>query len=63
MKTLYETRATARAGRQGQVSTDDGLLDVALAYPKAMGEVDLLLTQNSYLPQVMQPVSQMRFYM
>lgn len=37
MKTLYETRATASAGRQGQVSTDDGLLDVALAYPKAMG--------------------------
>lgn len=37
MKTLYETRATAKAGRQGQVSTDDGLLDVALAYPKTMG--------------------------
>ena len=37
MKTLYKTRATARAGRQGKVRTDDGLLDVALAYPKAMG--------------------------
>ncbi|MCL1090669.1 organic hydroperoxide resistance protein [Shewanella profunda] len=37
MKTLYETRATAKAGRQGQVSTDDGLLDVALTYPKSMG--------------------------
>lgn len=37
MKTLYETRATAKAGRQGQVSTDDGLLNVALTYPKSMG--------------------------
>ncbi|MGL4900528.1 MAG: organic hydroperoxide resistance protein, partial [Shewanella sp.] len=34
MKALYETRATARAGRQGRVSTEDGLLDVPLAYPK-----------------------------
>ncbi len=41
MKTLYETRANARAGRQGQVSTDDGLLNVALAYPKAMGGTGL----------------------
>ncbi|MGL4615042.1 MAG: organic hydroperoxide resistance protein [Shewanella sp.] len=41
MKTLYETRATARAGRQGRVSTEDGLLDVPLAYPKAMGGTGL----------------------
>ncbi|WP_391087408.1 Ohr family peroxiredoxin [Vibrio sp. NH-UV-68] len=37
MKTLYKTQATALAGRNGQVKTDDGLLDVALAYPKEMG--------------------------
>lgn len=37
MKAIYETRATATAGRQGKVSTDDGLLNVDLAYPKAMG--------------------------
>ncbi|MCH1929707.1 organic hydroperoxide resistance protein [Shewanella sp. A25] len=41
MKTLYETRATAKAGRQGEVSTDDGLLNVALAYPKSMGGTGL----------------------
>ncbi|WP_038172636.1 organic hydroperoxide resistance protein [Vibrio pacinii] len=37
MKTLYKTQATALAGRNGQVKTDDGLLDVALTYPKEMG--------------------------
>lgn len=37
MTTLYQTQATALAGRNGQVSTDDGLLDLELAYPKAMG--------------------------
>lgn len=37
MTTLYKTKATALAGRNGQVATDDGLLDVALAYPKEMG--------------------------
>ena len=37
MTTLYQTQATALAGRNGQVSTDDGLLDLELAYPKEMG--------------------------
>ncbi|MBK8970059.1 MAG: organic hydroperoxide resistance protein [Hahellaceae bacterium] len=37
MKNLYETRATASGGRNGQVATDDGLLSVKLAYPKALG--------------------------
>ena len=63
MKTLYETRATAKAGRQGQVSTDDGLLDVALAYPKPWAVADLPLTQNNCLPQVIMPVSQTPFCM
>lgn len=62
MKTLYETRATAKAGRQGQVSTDDGLLDVALAYPKAMGGSGLATNPEQLLPQVTRPVSLMRSY-
>ncbi|PTO72715.1 organic hydroperoxide resistance protein [Vibrio splendidus] len=37
MTTLYTTSATAMAGRNGQVSTDDNLLSVALSYPKEMG--------------------------
>ncbi|OLQ74465.1 organic hydroperoxide resistance protein [Photobacterium proteolyticum] len=37
MTTLYSTKATALAGRNGKVATDDGLLEVDLAYPKAMG--------------------------
>jgi len=37
MATLYKTQATALAGRNGQVKTDDGLLDLELSYPKEMG--------------------------
>ncbi|MBM7034849.1 organic hydroperoxide resistance protein [Vibrio ulleungensis] len=37
MSALYTTSATANTGRNGNVKTDDGLLDVALAYPKALG--------------------------
>lgn len=37
MNTLYETTATASAGRNGQVATDDGKLSVMLSYPKEMG--------------------------
>lgn len=37
MTTLYTTSATAIAGRNGQVSTDDNKLSVALSYPKEMG--------------------------
>ncbi|MGF1753824.1 organic hydroperoxide resistance protein [Vibrio makurazakiensis] len=37
MTTLYKTKATASAGRNGNVKTDDGLLNVNLSYPKEMG--------------------------
>jgi len=37
MAALYTTQATALAGRNGQVKTDDGLLDLELSYPKEMG--------------------------
>lgn len=37
MTTLYKTKATALAGRNGKVATDDGLLEVNLSYPKEMG--------------------------
>ena len=37
MSTLYQTRATAVGGRDGHVRTDDGLLDVILSMPKALG--------------------------
>lgn len=37
MKALYTTSATALAGRNGQVATDDGKLSLALSYPKEMG--------------------------
>jgi Ohr subfamily peroxiredoxin len=37
MTTLYKTKATALAGRNGKVATEDGLLEVNLSYPKEMG--------------------------
>lgn len=37
MTTLYSTTATASAGRNGQVATDDGKLELHLSYPKEMG--------------------------
>ncbi|MGL4192024.1 MAG: organic hydroperoxide resistance protein [Vibrio sp.] len=37
MTTLYQTSATAYAGRNGMVSTDDKLLELNLSYPKQMG--------------------------
>ena len=37
MKVLYKTRASATGGRDGQASTDDGLLSVKLAPPKELG--------------------------
>jgi len=37
MAIIYKTKATALAGRNGKVSTDDGLLSVDLSYPKEMG--------------------------
>lgn len=37
MKTLYQTRATAVGGRNGHVVSEDGVLDLQLAIPKALG--------------------------
>ena len=37
MTTLYSTTATASAGRNGQVATDDKKLELNLSYPKEMG--------------------------
>lgn len=37
MSTLYSTRVTAIGGRAGTVKSDDGLLDLSLALPAALG--------------------------
>lgn len=37
MNVLYTGVATATAGRDGRASTDDGVLDLALAVPKGLG--------------------------
>tara|TARA_A100001391_G_scaffold7621_8_gene5033 strand:- start:51635 stop:52060 length:426 start_codon:yes stop_codon:yes gene_type:complete len=37
MSTLYSTKVMAIGGRAGKVSSEDGLLDLPLALPKALG--------------------------
>ena len=37
MNLLYTAEATARGGREGEVVSDDGALDLMLAYPKELG--------------------------
>lgn len=37
MKTLYEAKATATGGRNGHVTTSDGVLNLDLSIPKGLG--------------------------
>jgi len=37
MKTLYTTGATAAGGRNGHVKSENGILDLDIRYPKALG--------------------------
>ncbi len=37
MDALYTAQATARGGREGEVVSDDGVLDLELAMPKELG--------------------------
>ncbi|PZD79527.1 Ohr family peroxiredoxin [Mesonia sp. K7] len=37
MKKLYTAKATATGGREGSVSTEDGVIDFNLSVPKGMG--------------------------
>ena len=37
MDILYTAAATARGGREGEVVSDDGVLDLMLAHPKELG--------------------------
>lgn len=37
MKTLYTTGATATGGRNGYVKSENGIIDLQVRYPKALG--------------------------
>ena len=37
MKTLYTTKATATGGRNGQVKSENGILDLEVRMPKGLG--------------------------
>ncbi len=62
MTTLYTTSATATAGRNGQVSTDDNLLSVALSYPKEMGGTGEATNLSNCLLRATLRVSQMLYF-
>lgn len=40
MKTLYTTNVTAKGGRDGQVKSENGILDLEVRMPKALGGVN-----------------------
>ncbi|PBJ15842.1 organic hydroperoxide resistance protein [Flavobacterium sp. ACN6] len=40
MKTLYTTSVTAKGGRNGQVKSENGILDLEVRMPKALGGAD-----------------------
>ena len=40
MKTLYTTSVTAKGGRNGQVKSENGILDIEVRMPKALGGVN-----------------------
>ncbi|MCW2118935.1 organic hydroperoxide resistance protein [Flavobacterium sp. 7A] len=37
MKTLYTTQSTATGGRNGQVKSENGIIDLEVRHPKALG--------------------------
>ena len=37
MKALYTTQATATGGRNGQVKSENGIVDIQVRHPKALG--------------------------
>ena len=37
MASLYSTKVTAKGGRHGSIRSEDGLLELSLALPKALG--------------------------
>jgi lipoyl-dependent peroxiredoxin len=50
MASLYSTKVTAIGGRHGSIHNEDGLLDVKLALPKALGgsgDVSMCLTAGA----------------
>jgi len=53
MKVLYTAEATGTGGRNGQVKSDNGVLDLQVRAPKAMG-VQMMITpiQNNYLQPI-----------
>jgi hypothetical protein len=52
MDTLYSTEFSRPEGRHGSIRSDDGLLDLKLALPQALGERPARLTRRNSLPEV-----------
>lgn len=61
MSTIYQTSATASAGRNGVVSTEDKLLELNLSYPKEMGGSGTATNQSNCLQPAMLLAFRTRF--
>jgi osmotically inducible protein OsmC len=63
MTHLYSTKVTASGGRHGSIRSEDGLLDLKLALPRALGGKGDATIPNNFSPAAMQPVLRTHFFM
>jgi hypothetical protein len=63
MASLYSTKVTTSGGRHGSIRSENGLLDVKLALPQALGGGPMRPILNNSSPAVMQPASRMHSFM
>jgi organic hydroperoxide reductase OsmC/OhrA len=62
MDILYTAKVTATGGRHGSIRRDDGLLDLNLAMPKALGGKGALQIESNSLQGAMLPASRTLCY-
>jgi hypothetical protein len=55
MASLYSTKVMAGGGRHGSIRSEDGLLDLKLALPRALGGRAMRPIPNNSSPAVMRP--------
>lgn len=62
MKTLYKAKVTASGGREGHVTSDDGILDMELSALKVWVEKERKRpTPNNCLPPVILPAMEVPY--
>ena len=62
MAALYSTKVTASGGRHGSIRSEDGLLDLKLALPRALGGRGEAINPEQLFAGGMQPALRMRSF-